>query len=92
MNFKKSQDSSDGIAMGYGIDGPGSISGRIMRFFSIPQRSDRFRDPPTLVSNGYRGILSFGKSGRNVKLTTHFHPVPRLRMVEQLSQLARMFS
>jgi hypothetical protein len=33
---------------------PGSIPGRA-GFFSSPQRPDRFRSPPSLLSNGYRG-------------------------------------
>jgi hypothetical protein len=37
--------------------------------------------PPSLLSNGYRGVLSPGvKRGRGVTLTTHHHLVPRLRM------------
>jgi hypothetical protein len=42
---------------------------------------DRLWGPPSLLSNGYRGVLSPGvKRGRGVTLTTHPHLVPRLRM------------
>jgi len=35
---------------------------------------------PTLLSSGYHGLLSWGKSGRGVKLITHLHLVLRWRM------------
>jgi hypothetical protein len=34
------------------------------------------------VHNGYWGFLPMGLSGRDVKLTTHFHLAPRLKCVE----------
>jgi hypothetical protein len=45
-------------------------------FFSYPQRPDRLWGPPSL-SNGYWMRSPKGKSGRDVKLTTHFHLVLR---------------
>jgi len=36
--------------------------------------------PPSLLSNGYRGIFHWEQSGRGVKLPTHLHLVPRSRM------------
>jgi hypothetical protein len=49
-----------GIAMGYGLDGPGLIPDR-ERFFSFPQSSDRPWGPTSLLSNGYRGLFPQGK-------------------------------
>jgi len=40
---------------------------------------DVFWGPPSLLSNGYRGLFSGGKAGRGVMLTTHPHLVPRSR-------------
>jgi hypothetical protein len=45
---------------GYGLDGPGSIPGSA-RVFSSPQRADRPWAPPSLLSNGYRGIKRQGR-------------------------------
>jgi hypothetical protein len=36
--------------------------------------------PPSLLSNGYQELFPWGWSGRGVKLTTHFHLVPRSRI------------
>jgi hypothetical protein len=47
------RDSSVGIATGYKLDGPGSISGRDKRFFFCPQRPDLLRDPLSFLPNGY---------------------------------------
>jgi hypothetical protein len=50
-------DSSVGMALGYGLDDRGSG----FRFstetgnFSLPPRPERLWDPPSLLSNGYRG-------------------------------------
>jgi hypothetical protein len=35
--------------------------------------------PPSLQSEGYRGLFPRNESGHSVKLTTHLHLVPRLR-------------
>jgi len=40
----------------------------------------RILGPPSLLSSGYRGLFSWVQSGRGVKLTTHVHLVPRLRI------------
>jgi len=48
--------------------------------FSWPPGPDRLWDPPSLIYNGYQGLFAWGWSGRNVKLTTHLHPLPRSRM------------
>jgi hypothetical protein len=52
------------------------------RFSFISQRPDRLWGPPSLLSNGYRGLVSLGKYGRGVKLTIHLYLVRRLRMME----------
>jgi hypothetical protein len=62
----------------YRLDGPGSIPSSA-RFFSSPQIPNRLWGPPSLLSNGYRGLFS---RGRGVKLTTHLHLAPRSRKVE----------
>jgi hypothetical protein len=49
-----------GIAMGYGLDGRGSIPGRSKRFFSFPQCPDRLWGQPSLLSNGYWGLFPWG--------------------------------
>jgi hypothetical protein len=46
-------------------------------FFSSAPRPERLWDPPSLLSNGYQGLFPCGQSGRDVKLTTHLHLVPR---------------
>jgi hypothetical protein len=64
--------SSDGIATGYGMEDR-KVGVRVpvgSRIFSLHVV------PPSLLSNGYRGL-----SGRGVKLTPH-HLVPRSRKVE----------
>jgi hypothetical protein len=40
----------------YGLDDLALIAGRGKIFFSSPQCSDRLYDPPSLPSNGYRGL------------------------------------
>jgi hypothetical protein len=81
INRVRSRDNSVGVATGYGLDGPGSIPSRVKIYFS-PQHPDRLWDPPSLLSNGYGGLLSRRYSGQDMNLTTHFHVVPRSRMVE----------
>jgi hypothetical protein len=52
----RSRDSSVSIATRYGLDSRG-VGVRVMvrsRIFSSPSRLDRFRGPPSLLSNGYR--------------------------------------
>jgi hypothetical protein len=75
------QDSSVGTATGYGLDGPGSIPGMTIFFCSL-QRSHWHWGPPSLIFNGYWGLFPRGQSGWCVKLITHFHLVPMLRMVK----------
>jgi hypothetical protein len=68
--------------MGYWLYDHGSILCKGKILFSSPQRSDRFWSPPSLLSNGYRGLSPRGLSGRDVKLTIHLHLIPRSKIVE----------
>jgi hypothetical protein len=52
VQFRRSRDSSVGIAIGYGLDGRGSIPGEGNRFFFSAQRPDRLWGPPSLLCNG----------------------------------------
>jgi hypothetical protein len=54
--------------------------GRGWKSLSSPPCPDRLWGPPSLLSNRYQGLLPWGQSYRGVKLTTHPHLVPRLRM------------
>jgi hypothetical protein len=67
-------------AMGWTIGVLGFDSRWEWEFFSLPPRPERLWGPPSLLSNGYQGLCPWGQSGRGVKLTTHLHLVPRLRM------------
>jgi hypothetical protein len=76
----RSLDSLVGIATAYGLDGPSSSHGSAI-FFSSPQRPDCGAHPASNpMCTG--GLFPRGYSGRGVKLTIHFHLVPRSRNVE----------
>jgi hypothetical protein len=56
------RNSAVGIATGYRPDGRG-VGVRVpvrVRFFSSPRHPDRFWGPPSILSNGYRGLLLRG--------------------------------
>jgi hypothetical protein len=56
----KSQDSAVVIVSGYGLDDQG-VGVRVpvgSRIFSSPSRPDQFWGPPSLLFNGYWGVLS----------------------------------
>jgi hypothetical protein len=58
----KGLDSVVGIATGYGLDDQG-VGVRVKvasRIFSSARRPGRLWGPPTLLSNGYRGLLPLG--------------------------------
>jgi hypothetical protein len=76
-----SQDSVVSIMTGYGL-GDGGVGVQILvgsRIFSPPRYPDRLWGPPSLLSNGYQGLLPRGYSGWGVNLTTHPQLVPRSR-------------
>jgi hypothetical protein len=56
---------------------PGIVSWPVQENFLFSTASNGLWGPSSLLSNGLQR-----KSGRNVKLTTHLHQVPRSRKVE----------
>jgi hypothetical protein len=60
VHAKRGRDSSDGIEMGYGLDGRGSIPGKGKRFFSTSQHLDRIWGSPGLLYIGYWGLVPLG--------------------------------
>jgi hypothetical protein len=80
----RSQDSSVGIAKGYGLDGPGPESRRTS---SSPQLPDRLWGLAIQWIPG--GLVSREQNDRGVKLITHLHLVRRSREVEIYLQSPR---
>jgi hypothetical protein len=68
--------------MGYGLDGPVSIPGRAKFSLLHGVQTDSGANPITSYPMGIGGDFPRGYSGQDPKLTTHFHLVPRSRMVE----------
>ena len=68
------QDSAIGVATRYGVDGPG-IESRWGQDFPHPST------PALGLTHPIQWVLghSLGYSGRDVVLTTHPHPAPRLK-------------
>jgi hypothetical protein len=60
--------------LGYGLDDRGSVSGRVVMsiIYAVASR--------TAVGSTFPGALTLQLKRLGVKLTTHFHLVPRLRM------------
>jgi hypothetical protein len=54
--------------------------------YSLPRRPDRLWGPPSLISNGYRGLSPRGQSGRSVKLTIHLYLVHERSSVPQFDK------
>jgi len=57
-----------------------SRQGQWWDFFSSPPPSDRLWGLPSLLSNGDLRLLPRGLIVQGVKMTTHLHLVPNLRM------------
>jgi hypothetical protein len=77
----KSRGSSVSIVSDYGLDDRSSIPDRGRGFFLYPLRPDRLWGPTQPPVQWVPEDISPGvKSGRGVMLTTHPHPVPRLRI------------
>jgi hypothetical protein len=79
INTKWSRDSSVGVPTAYGLGVRVPVGARI---FSSPRRPDRSWGPPSLLSNGHRGLFPRRLCGQGGKLITHLQLVPRSRMVE----------
>jgi hypothetical protein len=61
-----------------------SIPSRGKRVVSSPKRQVQLWSSPSLFDE-YKGLCIVGYNSRGVKLTTHFHPVPKLRMGEAIN-------
>jgi hypothetical protein len=77
-----SRNNAVGIATGYGLDGRGFKVRvpAVATFLSSPRRTDRFWGPPSVLSNGYRGIFPGGYNDRGVEVTSHLQLVTRSRI------------
>jgi hypothetical protein len=67
--------------LGYELEtGVQVLAEAVKGIISSPPRPDRLWGPPSLLSNGYRKLFRRRWSSWGVKLTTHLHLAPRLRM------------
>jgi hypothetical protein len=64
-----------------------AILSSIKRFFSSPLHSNRFWGPPRLLPDRNHSSLPLGTKQLMVKLATHLHLVPTLRMHEVIPRL-----
>jgi hypothetical protein len=78
---RKNYDSSVGIVTTIKVGRPriDSRQEQWRKFLSLLLRADRLWGPPSLLTNSFRG-LSSGVKRQGIKLTTHLHVVPRLKM------------
>jgi hypothetical protein len=76
----------------YWLGDRGQIPVRGWEFFSLPPRPEHLWGPPSLPSDGYRGVLPRRQSGCGVKITTHLHLVHRLRMRGAIPPIPHTFS
>jgi hypothetical protein len=82
-NTKKfsTRNNSVGIATGYGLDYCGSFPSRDKRLLFSPQLVDRLGTHISSYPMSISGLFPEGLSNRGMKLTTHYHLVPRSRKV-----------
>jgi hypothetical protein len=78
---QRSRDSSVSIAIGYGLNGQGSIPGKGKILFSSPQHPD-WLGPTQPPIQWVPGALPLGVKRPGREVTTHLHLVLRSRMVE----------
>ena len=70
----------------------GSISGRNITFISSLKPADQTSDLPCFLFNEYLVFTRREKSGRRVKLSTHFQLLPMLRMSEAIHPVPHVAS
>jgi len=70
----------------------GPISGSGKRFFSSPGLSERLCNPPTLLFNGYRGVILPGVKRPDHEADYSFLPMVNLKMKAAMPALLQMFS
>jgi hypothetical protein len=83
----KAGSSTHSIDICHGLDDRGIgvwLSAGEKRFLSSLLSPDRLRSPPSHLSNGYREFFSPEVNRSEVTLTTHLHPMTRLRMLRDI--------
>jgi hypothetical protein len=80
------------IALGYGMYDPGFETRQELGMFLFTTASRPVLGPPSLLSSGYQGLISWGLSGWCLKLTTHLHLLPRSRMRAAIPPLPNTLS